>query len=276
MRFYEGTDCEKGKLTVTQTRSPAYPGIHLGQAIVLAEKIYLRNRSNPIDREAASKDMGFAGITGSSTKALADLAHYGLVEKAGKGSIRVSQQAVAILYPANPAEKLTAMQEAAFSPILFKQLHAHFHDSLPSENSIRGYLMRAGFITTVIPAIIVGFLETCRLVQQPAAIESHSHTTQIAQDAFDGAGAHAQRDSESRAQVPVQMPPNIPAPSNESRGVKLLNSERIVFIEESGPDNYLKLVANGELDEMMLEALEDYIKRQKKRIAFVLNKELTN
>jgi len=43
--------------------------------------------------------------------------------------------------------------------------------------------------------------------------------------------------------------------------------ERIVFTEESNPQNYLKLVASGEVDETMLEALEDYVKRQKKRLA---------
>ena len=262
---------------MTQTRSPAYPGIHLGQAIALAEKLYLKNRSNPIDREAAAKDMGFAGMTGSSTKALADLGHYGMIEKAGKGSIRVSPQAVTILYSDNTAEKLTAMQEAAFSPVLFKQLHAHFHDGLPSENSIRGYLMRAGFITAAIPAIITGYLETCRLVQQSDATESHGHTARIAQNASDGASGHIQRSSESHALVPVHTPSSVPAPLNEGvGGVKLLTGERVVFVEESGPASYLKLVANGELDEMMLEALEDYIKRQKKRIAAASTKELTN
>lgn len=32
--------------------------------------------------------------------------------------------------------------------------------------------------------------------------------------------------------------------------------ERIVFTEESDPNQYLKLVARGELDEYLLEALE--------------------
>jgi hypothetical protein len=42
--------------------------------------------------------------------------------------------------------------------------------------------------------------------------------------------------------------------------------ERIVFAEESDPQNYLKLIASGEVDETMLEALEDFVKRQKKRL----------
>ncbi len=42
--------------------------------------------------------------------------------------------------------------------------------------------------------------------------------------------------------------------------------ERIVFTEESDPHNYLKLIASGEVDDTMLEALEDYVKRQKRRL----------
>ena len=34
---------------------------------------------------------------------------------------------------------------------------------------------------------------------------------------------------------------------------------------KSNPQNYLKLVASGEVDETMLEALEDYVKRQKRQ-----------
>jgi hypothetical protein len=45
-----------------------------------------------------------------------------------------------------------------------------------------------------------------------------------------------------------------------------MDGERIVFTEESNPHNYLKLVASGGVDEMMLEALEDYVKRQKRRL----------
>ena len=41
--------------------------------------------------------------------------------------------------------------------------------------------------------------------------------------------------------------------------------ERVVFTEETNPQNYLKLLAGGEVDETML-ALEDYVKRQKKRL----------
>jgi hypothetical protein len=47
----------------------------------------------------------------------------------------------------------------------------------------------------------------------------------------------------------------------------LARGRGVVFVEESGPDQYLKLVAAGQMDESLLEALEDFVKRQKKRLS---------
>ncbi len=45
-----------------------------------------------------------------------------------------------------------------------------------------------------------------------------------------------------------------------------MENERVVFSEETSGTQYLKLVASGDLDENLLEALQDYIKRQRKRL----------
>lgn len=45
-----------------------------------------------------------------------------------------------------------------------------------------------------------------------------------------------------------------------------MEGERIVFAEETGQSQYLKLVAAGEMDDSLLEALEDFIKRQRRRL----------
>lgn len=158
------------------TRSPAYPGVPISNAIEMVAKIYAENRTNPVDREAAARDMGFAGMTGSSSKALADLAHYGLVEKAGKGAIRVSQRAVDILYPESSVGRAAAFNAAAFSPALFGELRAQFPDGIPSENNLRSYLMRMGFATSAIPYVLSSYRETCRIVQEASATESHGPT----------------------------------------------------------------------------------------------------
>ena len=42
--------------------------------------------------------------------------------------------------------------------------------------------------------------------------------------------------------------------------------ERVVFVEEGAPGQHVKLVVSGELDEFTLEALTNYIERQKRRL----------
>lgn len=55
---------------------------------------------------------------------------------------------------------------------------------------------------------------------------------------------------------PGRNPPPPPPPPPQGK-VKIMESERVVFTEESNPQNYLKLIASGDVDETMLEALED-------------------
>ena len=45
-----------------------------------------------------------------------------------------------------------------------------------------------------------------------------------------------------------------------------MEGERVVFVEESTPSQYLKIVASGELDMSLLDALKDYVKHQEKRL----------
>lgn len=50
----------------------------------------------------------------------------------------------------------------------------------------------------------------------------------------------------------------------------------MVFTEGNNPQTYLKLIASGEVDETMLDALEDYVKRQKKRLGLPAKNEAAN
>lgn len=56
------------------------------------------------------------------------------------------------------------------------------------------------------------------------------------------------------------------APILKQQEPRLMTGERIVFTEETQPNEYLKLIANGEINESLLDALDDFIKRQKKRL----------
>ena len=45
-----------------------------------------------------------------------------------------------------------------------------------------------------------------------------------------------------------------------------MHGERVVFTEENDPQTYVKVIASGVMDDALLEALEDYVKRQRKRL----------
>jgi hypothetical protein len=234
----------------------------LGEAIDIVKKIHDANRTNPIDREAAAKEMGYAGISGRSAKVLSDLSHFGLLEKAGNGQVRVSRRAVEILYPESEEKRRDALHEAADTPTLFAELNSQFADGLPSDNALRAYLMRNGFASAAIPPVMKSYLETYRNLAQQNVSPSHGHRSESYEEST---GYKSDAYPEGRALVVHTPAPSVQAPS-QGREIPIMEGERVVFVEEADAGRYLKLVASGALDDNLLEALEDFTKRQRKRL----------
>ena len=46
-----------------------------------------------------------------------------------------------------------------------------------------------------------------------------------------------------------------------------MDGERVVFTEETDPQTYVKLIASGFVDDSLLEVLEDFVNRQRKRLS---------
>lgn len=145
---------------MTRARSPQYPSLSLPQAIDLVAKLHKSNRTSVITRETAAKDMGYSGLTGRSLTVLAALAQFGLIEKAGKGDIKVTRRAVDILHSVEESDRAEAIQEAAFAPGLFQQLRDRFPEGVPSQNALRSYLIQMEFGDVAIGPAISAYLET--------------------------------------------------------------------------------------------------------------------
>lgn len=155
-------------------RSPSYPALSLPQAIEMVEKLHKANRTSIISRETAAKDMGYTGITGRSLTVIAALAQYGLIERAGKGDIKVTRRAVDILHSIDDAARTEAIQDAAYAPKLFAQLHERFPEGIPSQNALRSYLVQQDFADTAIGLAISAFLETNAYAENAKVSESNS------------------------------------------------------------------------------------------------------
>ncbi|MFV0513370.1 MAG: hypothetical protein ACK5MY_07020 [Jhaorihella sp.] len=155
-------------------KSPSYPSVPFANALDSVAKIEAQYRSSSVDREEAAKLIGFSALSGPATNALAALASYGLVERAGKGMLRVTPLARSILYPANENERVEGTIRAAMHPSLFKEIREQFPDvPVPPEGGVVNYLNRAGFNPNAVPKAAKAFLSTAEMLQGLEVPESH-------------------------------------------------------------------------------------------------------
>lgn len=153
------------------SQSPGYPQFALPKAIAGVRKIFAADRRSVIDREVAQKHIGYSGQSGAADKALATLLHFGLLEKAGKGQVRVAQCAVDIIHPEHETARRRALAEAALRPQIYKDLRERFGDHV-SETALHSYLVRENFLDRAIGPVSNGYLETIRFLEQEKAFES--------------------------------------------------------------------------------------------------------
>ena len=158
---------------MARMRSPSYPSVSLMEAIDLTRKIFDKSRTNIVDREAAAKDMGYSGITGRSLTELAALIQFDLLEKAGKGGVRVSQTFKDIAHGLTDEVKKSALLKAGTAPDLYQDLMERFPDGPPSDNALRSYLIQRDFADVAIGPAVSSFLETYRALEDANVFDSH-------------------------------------------------------------------------------------------------------
>lgn len=148
-------------------RSPSYPSLSLKSAVEAVGKIDAQYRSSVVDRDDAAKLIGFTTRSGPANQALASLAAYGLLERAGKGDARVTERARAILYPNSQGELADNLREAALSPPLFQQLRERFeYTPAPPEEGVVRYLNRLNFNPNAVRRAAKAFLGTIRYLEE--------------------------------------------------------------------------------------------------------------
>lgn len=103
----------------------------LPKAVEKVAAIYDLHRDVPITREDAAKAIGYTSLSGPASSAVGALRSYGLLENVAKGTVRVTEQAKAILHPlpGNDTERLENLRAAALAPSIFKKVYDAFGDS---------------------------------------------------------------------------------------------------------------------------------------------------
>lgn len=170
-------------------RSPSYPNMSLREAVDEVGKIERLYRNAPVDRTAAAKLIGYSSLSGPANKALAALASYGLLDRAGKGETRVTERARDILHAANPEQRRQRLIDAALDPELFRELRERFEGiPVPPEDGVVTYLNRQGFNPNAVRPAAKAFLDTMSYLQELGVSESHGADSKVDQSSTPPAG----------------------------------------------------------------------------------------
>jgi hypothetical protein len=240
-----------------QGRSPAYPGLTIKMAIEKAQALYDAEGKYPAPMPSAFKAWGFSEKSSGGREVRASLRYFGLISVDGDsetGKVKLTEEALRIILDAreDQTEKKALIRRLAMLPAIHKKLIENFPDGLKSDDTVEHYLkFDEGYSGAAAAEVLAEFKDTATYagIFQPAADSGIIRDQKRNDPAIKTAKEGIEDDA-----------------SRKSQQVKLMDGERVVFTEESAPQVYLKLVATGELDEYLLEALDNYVKRQRKRL----------
>lgn len=150
---------------MARVRSPAYPALSLPDAVDMIRKVHAIQQRTPEPRDVVLRHMGYSGESGRSLKAISALIKYGFLEKGNDDDgLRVSERAMAILYPEAYDDKVEALHAAANEPTLFAEIFERWPEARPSDDSLRAFLIRRGFNVNSVDAVARSFYDTYDLV----------------------------------------------------------------------------------------------------------------
>jgi hypothetical protein len=150
-----------------RVRSPNYPAISLPEAITRAKTIHEAEQHLAAPKEVIAKHLGFGGLNGGSSRIISALTKYGLLEEVSGDKVKVSPLAISILHPTSPAEKASAIKEAASKPPLFSEIASEWNGVKPSDANLRTYLIRRNFAADALDRVILAYKDTIELVTSP-------------------------------------------------------------------------------------------------------------
>jgi len=173
-------------------RSPNYPQMNIVQAIDRAKKVYTEEHTHSVPDQSIAVALGYSSLNGTSKVVLSALKKFGLLVASGDG-FKVSQDAVAIIeLPANDPTRIVALHKSALRPPVFKQIYDRYGTDLPSDASLRHYLVGLGFESEAANQVIRFYKETMSFLATQGPIKEE--------------GPEVERDAEPSKQPAVNNP----------------------------------------------------------------------
>jgi len=124
-----------------RVRSPSFPFISLPEAVHRARELYDAERRNLVHPDVAVAHWRYARSSSGGKQTVAALRAYGLLEDL-RGEIRLTDRAQHILVrEPGSTERSDLLRQAALSPPLFSKLWDRYGADLPSDRSLRSWLV---------------------------------------------------------------------------------------------------------------------------------------
>jgi hypothetical protein len=124
-----------------RVRSPSFPFISLPEAVHRARELYDAERRNPVHPDVAVAHWGYSPKSSGGKQTIAALRAYGLLEDV-RGEPRLTDRAQHVLVrEPGSAERNELLRQAALSPPLFSKLWERYGSDLPSDKSLRSWLV---------------------------------------------------------------------------------------------------------------------------------------
>ena len=125
----------------SRVRSPSFPFISLPEAVHRARELHDAERRNLVHADVAVAHWGYARSSSGGKQTIAALRAYGLLEDL-RGELRLTDRAQHILVrEPGSTERNDLLRAAALSPPLFSKLWDRYGADLPSDKSLRSWLV---------------------------------------------------------------------------------------------------------------------------------------
>jgi hypothetical protein len=247
----------------TRQRSPNYPNLSLPDAIARVRRVFDADRRAPLDRSVVAKHMGYSGISGAADKTIGSIMQYGLLERVGKGEVRVSQTAVDIFHPENVDQRRAAIATAALMPPLFRSLREKVPQYIPSSDALRSYLMRQNFLDRAISPVISAYTETCQFLEQENAWGSAGAPEDVGRES--PLVAHDDDGNEYEAEIEFRRPPPPPLPEKKER--QKMDGERTLMKGILSTDADFEVLVSGPVGVKEIDRLIQKLELDKEILA---------
>lgn len=249
---------------IKSVRSPAYPNMSLEGAIEAVGKIEQMYRTSSVDRVEAARLIGYTTLSGPANKALAALASYGLVERAGKGEMRVTEGTQAILHPSDEEERNNYLVAAALNSGLFKGLQERFPNITPPMAGLESHLSRLGFNKNAIKPAAKAYLATLSYLEKAGAIISHGAELSGGPESSLEIDDEAQMVENSTENTPLQANPGRQASPMLERPTPSVKPGEVDWFRGSvGPETNVRVLAKGEMGPKEIGKLIKLLEAQK-------------